>query len=433
MNLPDLFLGIDIGTSGCRAIAIDRSGTIHGKAFVSFPMPERNGNEIEQDALIWWNSVKKLLAQLATKIDLKQVVALSIDGTSGTIIACDDHGAPLHPGLMYNDARAVQQAQTISAIAPIESAVHGVTSGLAKALWLLDHVDREAIHYLLNQSDWIVGKLSNHYGLSDYNNCLKLGYDPIEKQWPNWLEKLHVPFNMLSTAHRPGEQITHLSSHIADEFGFNKAIPIFAGTTDSTAAVYATGAEQPGDAITSLGSTLVTKVISNTPLFIPECGVYSQPFGQFWLVGGGSNSGGNVLLHYFTPSQMTEMSQNIDPNQSPNLDYYPLLTPGERFPISNPNLAPKLEPRPEEDTLFFHGLLEGITNIEKQANDLLAQHGAPYPKRIYSAGGGAINTVWTQIRANILGAEMLLPEQQDAAYGVAKIARDGYLNYTTKA
>ena len=145
-------------------------------------------------------------------------------------------------------------------------------------------------------------------------------------------------------------------------------------------------------------------------------------------MGGGSNSGGNVLLHYFTPEQMQRLSEQIDPNCITNLNYYPLLTPGERFPVSDPDLKPRLEPRPADDVMFFQGLLEGIAHIEQQAYELLHELGAPYPQRIYSAGGGATNDVWTRIRAKILNTEMLLPEQQDAAYGVATIAKKSLIN-----
>jgi hypothetical protein len=416
-----LYLGIDIGTSGCRAIAIDDDGGIHGRAFVSFPSPERSGPAIEQDPQIWWRGLQDLLKELSTHIPLHSIQGIAIDGTSGTVIAADHSGMPLFPALMYNDARALKQAQIISQIAPVNSAAHGAASGLAKSCWLLEQLKGKPVAYLLNQSDWMVGQLSGHYGLSDHNNCLKMGYDAMTHQWPEWLEKLHVLVDLLPKAYTPGSLLTHVSTKAEKITGLKTGTPILAGTTDSTAAIYATGANKVGDAITSLGSTLVTKVISETPIFLPSAGVYSQPFGQHWLVGGGSNSGGNVLLHFFTPEQMQVMSKKIDPELSPQLDYYPLLTPGERFPVNDPDLQPRLEPRPEDDVVFFQGLLEGIAAIEQQAYQLLAALGAPYPSRIFSAGGGASNPVWTQIRDKLLATQMVEAEQQDAAYGTAKL------------
>ena len=328
---------------------------------------------------------------------------------------------------MYNDNRAQQQAEHIADLAPQDTAAHGTSSGLAKALWLLQHLPKHSISRFVNQSDWIVGQLSGRFDLSDYNNCLKLGFDPIQRCWPEWLEPLGISCSQLPQALPPTRQLCAISDKAGQQLGLSAKIPIIAGTTDSTAAIYASGAKQPGDAVTSLGSTLVTKVISTVPIFSPASGVYSQPFGEHWLVGGGSNSGGNVLRHYFTPEQMQAMSELINPERSSGLDYYPLLTPGERFPVCDPNLQPRLEPHPESDTVFFHGLLEGIARIEKSAYQKLHKLGCPYPKRVYSAGGGAKNAVWTCIRGKILTSQMLLPEQQDAAYGTAVLARDGFL------
>ena len=150
----------------------------------------------------------------------------------------------------------------------------------------------------------------------------------------------------------------------------------------------ATGTHQPGDAVTSLGSTLVVKVITEQPIFDKNHGVYSQPFGDHWLVGGGSNSGGAVLRHYFSNAQMWAMQSQLNIQQNTGLDYYPLLQPGERFPHNDPDWPAKLDPRPEDDVVFFQGILEGLTNIEHDAYRLLEKLGAAYPTKIYTAGGG---------------------------------------------
>ena len=77
--------------------------------------------------------------------------------------------------------------------------------------------------------------------------------------------------------------------------------------------------------------------------------------GDSWLVGGASNSGGAVLRQLFSDQQLAQLSAAIDPSQVSPLDYYPLPAAGERFPVNDPLLAPRLEPRPEDDTQFLHG------------------------------------------------------------------------------
>jgi sugar (pentulose or hexulose) kinase len=259
------------------------------------------------------------------------------------------------------------------------------------------------------------------FGLCDSNNALKLGHDPMQQRWPGWLDEL-LPTDILPQVVEPGSPIGRLHPELAERWGLTQPVSIIAGTTDSTAAVIATGAKQVGQAVTSLGSTLVMKVISDRPIFAPQHGVYSQPYRGRWLVGGGSNSGGAVLRHYFSDSQLAELTPRLHPETPSGLDYMPLLRPGERFPVNDPKLAPRLSPRPEDDALFLQGLLEAMARIEADAYRRLADLGAPWPSSVISIGGGAKNPAWCQIRKQILGLEVTIAARQQAAYGTALLA-----------
>lgn len=423
MDSP-LFIGIDLGTSGCRAIAIDEQAHIQAEARTALPAPQRDGAGVEQNSAIWWQGVCQTLEQLLTQINPSQVQSLAVDGTSGTLLLADEDGHPLGPALMYNDGRSQAEARLIEAIAPKDSAAHGASSALAKLLHLKPGNDAR---YALHQADWIVGKLSGRWGISDTNNCLKLGFDAMLNYWPTWLVELGVRQDMLPQVFRPGTAIGAIDGPIAKTLGLPENTQIIAGTTDSTAAFIATGASQIGEAVTSLGSTLVMKVIADQPIFSPEHGVYSQPLGDKWLVGGGSNSGGAVLLDYFSKQELATMTPELRPQQFTGLDYYPLLAPGERFPVADPNLQPRLSPRPSSDVEFFQAMLEGMTLIEHQGYRLLEELGAPYPVSIRSAGGGAQNPAWTQMREAQLGVPLIPAQQQEAAYGSALLALQGSL------
>lgn len=417
-----IVIGIDFGTSGCRAVAIDPSGRPHGEVVRALPAPERQGKGVEQEPELWWSALQLLLDELLSRIPAKSVGAIAIDGTSGTVFLADQEGKPLTPALMYNDNRAVSEATRIASVAPRDSAAHGTGSGLAKLLWLLAHHDPPAGARVHSQSDWLSARLSGRFDLSDTNNMLKLGYDPFADGWPAWMEQLRLPAGLLPRVLTPGSAIGPVHPEAAARWGLLPDTKICAGTTDSTAAFVASGARETGEAVTSLGSTLVLKVISDKPVFAPEFGVYSQPLGKRWLVGGGSNSGGAVLRHFFSDAEMARLSKLLQPATPTGLDYYPLLSPGERFPRNNPTLEPRLEPRPTYDARFFQGLLEGIARIEKEGYDKLAELGAPYPVSVRSNGGGARNTAWTQIRGKLLGVPMLPASEEQACYGSALLA-----------
>lgn len=422
-NHDTLAVGIDFGTSGCRAIAIDHAGTVRAEVTLPLPPPERRGTEVEQSPALWAAALDTLLETLVCAVPPAAIGAVAVDGTSGTVLLADASGTPLGPALMYNDGRADTEAAAIAALAPRESAAHGTASGLAKLLWLLRRPGVERAAHLLTQTDYLNGLLGGCWDISDTNNCLKNGYDARHKCWPEWLDRLGVPRHLLPLAVAPGTTLCTIRPNLAQRYGLRPATLIVAGTTDSTASFLATGAALPGEAVTSLGSTLVLKVLSERPVYAPEYGVYSQPLGDLWLVGGSSNSGGAVLRQYFSDAQMAALTPHLRPDRPTGLDYYPLPARGERFPLNAPSLQPRITPRPADNAVFFQGLLEGITHIEQRGYGLLAQLGAPWPNSVRSVGGGARNPGWTILRGALLGVPMLEVQHPQAAYGAALLAQ----------
>jgi len=388
------------------------------------PAPDRNGAAVEQDPEIWWAALTENLDQLHRQHSLATVAAITLDGTSSTLLCCDAAGGPLGPALMYNDARATREAQRIADIAPTDCAAHGASASLAKLLWLQQAPACRGARHVLHQADWLLGKLCGHFDNSDENNALKLGYDVIQRRWPDWLQALDVPLDLLPTVVPAGHEIGTLTTLGCERWGLPTDTRILAGTTDSTASFIATGAG-PGDAVTALGSTLVLKVLADQPLFAPEYGIYSHRLGDRWLVGGASNSGGAVLQTYFTAAEIEHFSSLINIDEPTGLDYYPLLASGERFPINDPALAPRLQPRPTDDVMFYQGILEGIATIEVRGYQKLAELGIPWPKRIITTGGGASNAPWRTMRARLTGIPVTAATHQQAAYGAALLALKG--------
>ncbi|RVC39707.1 carbohydrate kinase, partial [Mesorhizobium sp. M4B.F.Ca.ET.088.02.2.1] len=126
----------------------------------------------------------------------------------------------------------------------------------------------------------------------------------------------------------------------------------------------ATGATAAGEGVTALGSSLTIKILSDRPISAPRYGIYSHRLGDAWLAGGASNSGGKVLAQHFSVARIIELSAAIDPATETGLDYYPLVIAGERFPIADPALPPRLEPRPQSEADYLKAMLEGIAGIE---------------------------------------------------------------------
>jgi len=412
------FLGIDFGTSGARACVIDAEGTVIAEDLRDF------GELAEYErAGIWREALWDLVAALPPAIRT-QLSNIALDGTSGTVLACDEALAPRHPPLLYNDDRAVDEAKLIAKTATPGHPAAAVTSGLAKMLWLKKRLGLTGARLYLNQADWLSGLLTGRVGMTDYHNALKMGLDLDTLKWPEWVEYL-ADIDYLPVPIPPGARLATVSRPRARYLGINPGCMVHAGTTDSIAAFLAAGVTHSGDAVTSLGSTQVLKLLSDTRVESTEHGVYSHWFGDRWLAGGASNSGGVMLRQFFDDRQLAALSERIDPAIASPLDYVPLPKPGERFPLNDPQLSPRLTPRPAEDTEFLHGLLESLARIEARGYGLLAELGASPLRRVDTAGGGARNPAWTRIRQRLLGVPVARAIHTEAAYGAALLARDG--------
>jgi len=353
------------------------------------------------------------------------VRAIAVAGTSGTLLLSDEHGKPLSQALLYNDTTSRDALAPLARCAPPDAPVHTATSSLAKLLHLLAGRSPVRRGRALHQADWIMGRLCGHYEYSDENNALKLGYDPKSREWPEWIAALDLPPACLPKVYPAGTAVARIDPAVATAVGLPADVAIVTGTTDSTAAVIATGAIAAGEAVTALGSTLVLKVLAPTPIAKAELGVYSHRLGDLWLVGGASNSGGAAIAPHFSAERISELSSKMDPESPTGIDYYPLPRPGERFPFNDPGFPPRMTPRPASDVVFLQGLFEGIARIERDGYALLQSLGAPTPRRVISIGGGAANPAWRRIRERILGVPVDVATTREGAFGAAELARRG--------
>jgi sugar (pentulose or hexulose) kinase len=418
----DLALGIDVGTSGVRALAMNCNGQIAARAEVGMPAPVRVDGHLQQDPQIWWAALCKTLDQLRRSVGLERVAAIALDGTSGTILPLDTRGSPVGLASMYNDTAEALAVAQVAEAAPHDTAALGATSPLARALTMQNI---PGVARIAHQADWIAGQLSGDFSFSDETNALKSGYDPRSRSWPCWVARCGLNLTLLPKVFPSGSRVGTISPGAAARFGFSKDTAIVAGTTDGCAAFLATGARETGAGVTSLGSTLTIKLLSRVPVFSPEFGIYSHRIGDQWLAGGASNAGGAVLLHYFDRDRMAALESRLDPDQPTGLDYYPLLAPGERFPINDPRYPPRISPRPADDAKFFQALLEGIANVERLAYQRLNEIGASPLSSVRTVGGGARNHAWSAIRRRLMGVPFKAAMSEEAGAGTAMLAWRG--------
>ncbi|HIQ41083.1 MAG TPA: carbohydrate kinase [Sulfurivirga caldicuralii] len=402
-------LGLDLGTSGLRGCVVN------GREIIAQAQTAIEG----QTPACWEAALDELMQQLQPH--LAPVGHIVADATSSTVMLWRDH-RPVSPVKLYCDTGHVRCAQQLADLLPPNSGAMGASSTLCKVLQLkARHVMSDV--QIANQIDWLNAQFLGALPPTDWNNALKLGFDPVYLRWPQAIRRLIHPLPLPQVV-PPGAPLGQVSHRAQRRWGLASDCVVHAGTTDSIAAFLATGAHQLGDAVTSLGSTLAIKLLSQRPVFAYQYGLYSHRLPRGWLVGGASNAGGKVLLQHFSLAEIQRLTPRLQPDKPTGLNYYPLPDKGERFPINDSNLEPTIHPVPEDRARFLQGLLEGLVKIESMGYRRLIELGATAPQRIFCAGGGCDNPVWMQLRRQALPAPLAKSASGDAAYGVTRLLVD---------
>ena len=395
---------------------VDRHGELVAEA--SGPYPEAFA-----DPAGWRAGLIALCRQLPQTIRAS-IGAIAIDGTSGTLLLCRPNGelatGDLGLALAYSHACPEHQAQA-GAMAGEASPAASASGSLARALRLLDtaqHLGLPGPWLLRHQADWLMGWLLGDWRWGEEGNNLRLGWDLQGQRWAGSIG-CQAWSSALPEICPSGRRLGPIALASAEALGLSPTCQVVAGSTDANAGVLA-ASPGAGDGIAVLGTTLVLKQFSPKPIQGP--GISCHRVAGQWLVGGASNGGAGILRRFFSDSQITELSRQINPSQATGLQLRPLSAPGERFPVDDPQLQPVLEPRPISDARYLQALLEGITALEVAGWATLQALGAPPVHRVISLGGGARNPQWRALREKALGIPVLNRPHCTAALGMAKLA-----------
>ncbi|MEJ7797512.1 MAG: FGGY-family carbohydrate kinase [Solirubrobacteraceae bacterium] len=408
----DVWVGLDIGTQGARAIAVAADGSVVGSGAVAL-RSRRAGGRHAQDPLSWWNAVAAASRAALRGVSVGRVRGVATCATSGTILLVDHDGTPLTPGLMYDDARASEQAARIGMPA---------SWALPKLLWMLDewpHLARGA--RLAHQADVVTRRLVGHGVPADSSHALKTGYDQLLEAWPD--DVLEMAGGLLPEVVRSGSGIGDVCAHAAEQTGIPAGTPVIAGMTDGCAAQLAAGAVGEGDWNSALGTTLVLKGASAQRLHDPGGALYCHraPAGG-WLPGGASSTGAGILAARFAGRDLDELGRRAAAFESTKVLAYPLVSRGERFPFVAPQAEAFMVGEPGDEAEHFAVLLHGVAFVERLCFDYVDLLGAPTAGELTLTGGATRSRYWCQLRADVLGRRVRLVEQADAAFGMAILA-----------
>ncbi|CAM9695214.1 unnamed protein product [Ascophyllum nodosum] len=459
LRRPNLGVGFDFGTSGVRVVVVDAEGREQFDSSLGWAAPD--------DPDEWLRAADTLLGEVPLHLR-KRTSRVCFCGTSASclLVCAHDPSRVTRGPRMYGcntlteSPEAARKAlQTLEGIAPEKHTTLSGTSALMKLVcWHLESPIKQDEAFC-HQADYVSAHVRGVRGpgsmVSDWNNALKAGYDVERLRWPAWLLQSDLGRRLahcLPQVEMPGAAVGPVSSTMSYRFSLPSSCQVVAGTTDSIAAFIAANTTTPGHAVTSLGSTLAVKMLSERRVEDASRGVYSHRLGHagrgrggeggsptceqeggngadLWLVGGASNVGCAVLRSEgFEPWELEALSLEIDPSTDSPLEYYPLARGkrGERFPTNDPLKESVLEPRPDGRKEYLHGLLQAIARVERDGYATLEALGATKLAKVDTAGGGAANPVWTAMRQRLLNVPTGRASNADAAYGSALLSMQGY-------
>jgi len=428
---PDkAWLGLDLGTQSVRAVVVRDTGetlAIGSHKLVS----RRDGPRHEQDPEEWWRAISAASgAALAALPAGLTIHGVAVDGTSGTILLTDGNGRPLTPGLMYDDARAIEETKRANEAGAAVWARLGYNRmqapwGLPKLLWLLGQQHSVAAGVrLAHQTDFINRRLVGGEVATDTSNALKTGVDLINDCWPHDVfAALGVPSEILPAVVRAGASLGVVSAEAAAQTGIPGGTPVIAGMTDGCAAQMGAGALSVGSWNAVLGTTLVLKGVTPDLIRDPAGIVYSHrsPDGN-WLPGGASSVGAGAISKQFPGHDLEALGTQAAEREPATVLTYPLQGRGERFPFVAPEAEGFTLGRPADEIDRYAALLQGVAFIERLCFDYLDLLGAPAGGPVVLTGGGAKSRYWCQLRADVLGCPVTLPQNAEAAFGMAVLA-----------
>ncbi|HUR83799.1 MAG TPA: FGGY-family carbohydrate kinase [Solirubrobacteraceae bacterium] len=395
----EVWVGLDVGTQSARALAACADGAVVGRG-VRPLRSRRDGDRHEQDPAQWWEAAALACREALDGAAPGRVRGVAVCGTSGTILLLDRAGAPASPVLMYDDARAAGQ-------------------GADKLRWLLEQpAAREPGARLAHQPDVITGRLVGEPVATDESHALKSGYDLQSERWSADVECEQMP-----PVVRAGSLLGTVCDEAAAQTALPAGTPVIAGMTDGCAAQIAGGDLRDGAWSSVLGTTLVVKGVSAQLIRDPGGALYNHrsPDGG-WLPGGASSCGAGVLTAQFPDRDLDELGDRAQEHEAGAPVAYPLVGRGERFPFRAPQARPFVLGEPAGDGEHFAALLQGVAFVERLCLDYATLLGARVDGALTATGGATASRYWCQLRADVLGRPLRLPEQVESAFGMAVLA-----------
>ena len=441
----DYLLGLDVSTTGSKALLIDGSGGVVASHTTPHPISHPHPLWSEQDPADWWNGMETSIRAVLETIDNAGAIrAIGLTGQMHGLVCLDARGTVLRPAMLWNDQRTQAQCdaitETIGTKRLIQLTGNRALTGFTapKILWVRDHepdVYGKIAHILLPK-DYIRFKLTGECATDLAGAAGTLLLDVANRRWSSEvLDALDIPADWLPGVHE-GPQVTGVvndqASHVT---GLKAGTPVVGGGGDQAAQATGVGAVEPGIVALTVGTSGVVFAPLGSYAYEPDGRLHAFCHavpGQWHFMGVMLSAAGSLQWYRDTlaPGEdfgvLTDEAAAVAPGCE-GLIFLPYLT-GERTPHPDPlarGAFVGLTAR-HNRAHMTRAVLEGVAFGLRDGFELIKNSEAGVITEVRVSGGGSKSPVWRQILADVFDVPLVVSEAvEGAAYGAALLAGVG--------
>ncbi len=449
-------LGIDIGTSATKTLAIDETGAILASASQEYPCDHPRPGWSEQNPELWWEATRKTLAEVLSsgQFRAEDVAGIGLSGQMHGSVFLDAAGRVIRPALLWNDQRTAAECAEIEHKAGGREALIKLVANPAltgftapKLLWVRKHEPKHWDHVaqVLLPKDYVRYRLTGTYAteVSDASGTLLL--DVANRSWSReLLSKLAIDPALLPPCYESPEVSGEVCESASWETGVPAGTPVVGGGGDQPAGAVGNGIVRQGVVSATMGTSGVvfahTDALGFDPLGRLQRGCHAVP--GAWHVMGVVLAAGGSFQWFRNELGKAEVALAKQKGEDPYFlltDEAALAGPGAEGLFFLPYLTGERTPHFDPDAkgawvglTVRHGrahlirsVLEGATFAMRDSLDLIREMGVSI-EQVFASGGGAHNALWRQIQADIYGCDVhTLNSTEGPAFGVALLAQVG--------
>jgi xylulokinase len=442
-----LLLGIDVSTTGAKALLVDGRGTVVASATTPLALSTPQPLWSEQDPHEWWTGVARSIreALAAARVQGGDVSAVGLTGQMHGLVLLDAERRVLRPAILWNDQRTGAECDEIRARLGGRERLVRVTGNDAltgftapKILWVRKHEPDvyARARLVLLPKDYVRLRLTGEPAMDKADGSGTLLFDLAARDWSaEVLAALEIPRAWLPRTFEGPEVTGRVSAAAAAETGLREGTPVMAGGGDQAAGAVGTGAIAPGVVSLTLGTSGVVFATTDAPLVEPQGRLHAFCHavpGKWHLMGVTLSAAGSLQWYRDTLAPGVSFDALVQeaasaPAGSEGLLFLPYLS-GERTPYPDPHARGAFVGLTVRHTRahLTRAVLEGVAFSMRDVMALFAQAGLASVREVRVAGGGAKSALWRKILASALGADLVtVNSTEGAAYGAALLAGVG--------